>query len=110
MSERRSLTEGVKTAVRTPADPEKEKAFVYGDKAETAAEPPPPAAPLPASIRSAANLRSRLPLSTRIRADFAVALKRASLQRQLSGTEPNTLTEILEQAIEPWLRDNGYLS
>jgi hypothetical protein len=51
----------------------------------------------------------RVPLSTRIRAEFATALKRASLERQLNGIEPNTLQDILEQAIEPWLRDNGYV-
>ena len=51
----------------------------------------------------------RVPISTRMRADFATALKRASLERQLSGIEPNTLQDILEQAVEPWLRSNGYL-
>ena len=50
-----------------------------------------------------------MPLSTRMRADFAAALKRASLERQLASVEPNTLTDILEQAVEPWLRSNGYL-
>jgi len=52
---------------------------------------------------------SRTPLTTRIRTDFATALKRASLERQLSGTVPNTLQDILEEALEPWLRSNGYL-
>ncbi|MHC5540635.1 hypothetical protein ACYOEI_20650, partial [Singulisphaera rosea] len=52
---------------------------------------------------------SRVPLSTRMRSDFAAALKRASLERQLEGVEPNTLQDILEQAVEPWLRNNGYL-
>ena len=52
----------------------------------------------------------RSPLSTRIRTDFAKALKRASLDRQLKGVEPNTLCDILEQALEPWLKSNGYLS
>lgn len=56
-----------------------------------------------------ANLVSRSPLTTRVRADFAEALKRASLQRQLDGTTPNTLQDILEEALEPWLRKNGYL-
>ena len=51
---------------------------------------------------------SRVPISTRIRSDFVTALKRASLERQLNGVEPNTLQDMLEQAIEPWLRDNGY--
>jgi hypothetical protein len=53
---------------------------------------------------------SRSPISTRIRADFAAALKRASLERQLAGAEPHTLQDILEEAIEPWLKANGYLA
>ncbi len=103
MAERRSLVDGLKS---TPAPMEvhrKEKEFVYGEK-ETPAEPAKaPAAPAAPAV-------SRVPISTRVRSDFATALKRASLERQLSGTEPNTLQDILEEAIEPWLRSNGYLS
>ena len=51
-----------------------------------------------------------MPLTTRVRADFAAALKRASLERQLDGVIPNTLQDILEEALEPWLRSNGYLN
>ena len=53
---------------------------------------------------------SRVPFTTRVRADFSAALKRASLQRQLDGEVPNTLQDILEEALEPWLRSHGYLS
>lgn len=96
MAERRSLTEGLKA---TPlVDVVKEKAFVYGEK-----EPAKP------NVSAAATL-NRVPISTRIRDDFARALKRASLERQLEGKEPNTLQDILEEAIEPWLKANGYLS
>ncbi|MFZ1932677.1 MAG: hypothetical protein WCB27_25410 [Thermoguttaceae bacterium] len=98
MVERRPLTEGLKPHL-PPVDPQKEKAFVYGEKAPKEATPP-------QSV--AANL-NRVPLSTRIRGDFAAALKRCSLERQLHGIEPNTLQDILEQAIEPWLKSNGYL-
>jgi hypothetical protein len=52
---------------------------------------------------------SRVPLTTRIRSDFAVALKRASLERQLQGVEPSAILDILEDALEPWLRTNGYI-
>jgi len=48
-------------------------------------------------------------LSSKIRTDFAEALKRASLERQLNKIQPNTLQDIIEEAIEPWLRSNGYL-
>jgi len=95
MAERRSLTEGLKAAP-PPIDVSKEKTFVFGDKE-------------PAKPSVAAPTLSRVPISTRIRDDFARALKRASLERQLEGREPNTLQDILEEAIEPWLKINGYL-
>lgn len=102
MADRRSLVEGLQN---TPPAIEtfREKEFVYGEKAKAAEPPKAPAAP-------AAPILSRVPISTRIRSDFASALKRASLERQLSGAEPNTLQDILEEAIEPWLKSNGYLS
>lgn len=94
MAERRSLTEGLKST--PPAlDAAKEKAFVFADK-----EQPKP---------SGAAVVNRAPLSTRIRADMFAALKRASLERQLKGHHPHTIIEIIEEAIEPWLRSNGYL-
>lgn len=100
MADRRSLIEGLKST--PPAmDVHREKEFVYGSKDKTAE---------PAKAPVSAPAVSRVPISTRIRADFSAALKRASLERQLNGTQPNTLQDILEEAIEPWLRSNGYLS
>lgn len=104
MVERRSLTEGLKA---TPSvDPIIAREFIHSGK--------PPAGNRQvttlASTDPAAPTINRAPISTRIRADYATALKRASLERQLKGIEPNTLQDILEQAIEPWLRSNGYLS
>ncbi len=94
MSDRRSLVDAMKSP--TPAvDKAKEREFVYGDKA-------PPPQSQPKSV-------NRVPISTRIREDFAKAIKRASLERQLHGIEPNTQIDILEEALEPWLKSNGYL-
>jgi hypothetical protein len=102
MADRRSLSEGLKA---TPAiDPAVAREFIHNGKPPTEAtrtQSPAPDASPPAV--------SRAPISTRIRADYAAALKRASLERQLKGVEPNTLQDILEQAIEPWLRTNGYM-
>lgn len=98
MAERRPLVEGLKN-VQSTADPEKEQDFVCGRKrpgAETSSTTT-PAEP------------NRVALSTRIREDYVRALKRASLERQLEGVKPNAINEFLEQAIEPWLRANGYL-
>jgi hypothetical protein len=95
MVERRPLTDGLKAP--TPSvDAQRERQFIEG--AKSTANPP-----------AAASPSSRVPISTRIRSEYADALKRASLERQLNKVEPNTLQDILEQAIEPWLRDNGYI-
>jgi hypothetical protein len=97
-NERRTLVEGLK-ATPPELDAKVEKQFVLSGK--TAAEP---AKAVPNATKPV-----RSPISTRIRTDFTEALKRASLERQLSGEEPNTLQDILEEAIEPWLRSKGYL-
>lgn len=102
MAERRPLVAGIKP------DPAVEQQFVRSGK------PPPAAAaepePVPRAPKAGASPVARAPLTTRIRGDYAAALKRASLERQLSGTTPFTLQDILEAALEPWLRENGYLS
>lgn len=95
MSDRRSLTEGLKSTPPT-LNVAVEKQFVFGQTTTV---------PIQVAVPT-----SSTPISTRLRSDLVTALKRASLERQLQGTEPNTLRDILEDAIEPWLRGNGYLS
>lgn len=99
MSERRLLVEAVKVQ-KPKVDPEVEQLFVFRDKKPPANEPP---------VRKAAPM-NRVPLTLKLRGDFATALKRASLERQLNGTIPNTQQEILEEALEPWLRTHGYIA
>ena len=96
MAERRSLLEGM-NSTPPPVDPELEKDFVRGKTT--------PPQPTPQTLTV-----NRVPISTRMREDFAKALKRASLERQLKGVEPNTLQDILEEAVEPWLKSNGYIA
>jgi hypothetical protein len=104
MAERRQLIEGLK-APPPPVDANLEREFVFGGKAKGEG------AVLPVmETPQRQQVMARSPISTRIRADFAAALKRASLERQLAGETPNTLQEILEEALEPWLKSNGYLS
>ena len=99
MGERRSLIDGIKTA--PPATPTaREQEFVYGKTTQV-----PELAP---ASSSSADIAST-PFSTRIRADYAEALKRASLERQLKKLKPCTIREILEVSLEPWLKANGYL-
>ena len=97
MVDRRNLIDGLKVT-QPPIDEGLAKAFVYGDKPASQINP------TPATLTI-----NRVPISTRMREDFAKALKRASLERQLEGIEPNTLQDILEEAVEPWLKNNGYL-
>lgn len=105
--ERRPLIEGLKDNEGTTArgiDSAIVKHFVFGDDKEPSSVPErvatTPVQPAP----------RRQTLSTRIREDFGQALKRASLERQLAGVAPNTVQDILEEAIEPWLREHGYLA
>jgi hypothetical protein len=110
MNERKTLVEGITGNGERSAEEE----FVYAGKSkapQTTATAGPSIPEAPAEAKSqTSNSLVRVPLTTRIRSDFALALKRASLQRQLSGVSPNTLQDILEDALEPWLRSNGYLS
>jgi hypothetical protein len=82
-----------------------EEAFVYRNQPAAAS----PAAPEPTTVRPATKV-TRVPFTTRLRVDLAEAVKTASLKRQLEGVEPNQVQEILESALEPWLRANGYLN
>ena len=103
VSKRRPLVDGVKA--RKPADPEMEAAFVFGQGEGRGPNPP-----VTTSVQEPkSNEPSRLPLTTRLRVDLVKGLKRAALERQLDGVEPNTVQEILEEALEPWLRRNGVL-
>jgi hypothetical protein len=108
MKDRRPLVAGLQ---QTPVDRKVEEAFVFANNATSTPEAP-PQAPVPEAVEGkgkAANAAGRVPLTTRIRTDFGNALKRASLQRQLEGQVPNTVQDILEEALEPWLRKHGYL-
>lgn len=96
MTQRKKLVDKI-----PPVDRKLEEAFVYKQ------QPRPVEPPQPTGLRGSAE---RLPFSSRIRADLALALKRASLERQLQGVHPNSLQEMVEEALEPWLRTHGYLS
>lgn len=50
-----------------------------------------------------------VPLTTRLQPSTSVALRRAGLEQKLRGEQPATVQEIAEEAIQDWLRDNGYL-
>jgi hypothetical protein len=107
MKDRRTLSDAINSPPPV-VDAETARRFIHGDKpAMNGGETGGPFAPVQPA--PAAQNGARAPISTRIRADFATALKRCSLERQLQGVVPNTLQEILEEAIEPWLKSHGYL-
>lgn len=99
MAERRSIVEGMKVS-----DPKEEtqraRELLRLSKA-IASDSANQAQPIPQITRA--------PISSRMRTDFQAALKRASLENQLAGREPSTVQDILEQAVEPWLKQHGYL-
>jgi hypothetical protein len=111
MKDRRSLMEGLRSGNEVNRSVEEQ--FVFAGKANPdQAMHTQAVAPPPETVNAkgpTGNVFGRVPLTTRVRSDFATALKRASLQRQLDGVSPNTLQDILEEALEPWLRSNGYL-
>jgi hypothetical protein len=121
--ERRPLTVGMNTIPN--ADPEQVRRFVK-------AEPPPDSAHQPQQqdrrpeltrdpqSTTSSKRRGRtkstgvtpvglIPVTVRLRPDVAGALKRASLERQLAGEVMFTQQDLVEEALEPWLRENGYL-
>ena len=51
-----------------------------------------------------------IPVTVRLRPEIAGALKRASLERQLEGEEVFTQQDLVERALEPWLRQEGFIA
>jgi len=103
MATRRQLVEGLKP--ENAVDRSLEDEFVYngGPKSATATKPQtnPPATEPAAGKGRTESSPARIPLTVRFRADYAAALKRASLERQFQGVRPNTLQDILDEAVEP---------
>ena len=108
--DRRSLKVGLNAIPN--ADPNEVLRFV---KSET---PLTPATTSPNSSedeeRNGSKLAHQLPLvglvavTVRLRPELAGVLKRTSLERQLAGKSPHTQQEIVESALDSWLRKNGY--
>jgi hypothetical protein len=68
-------------------------------------------APLPQGDEFMLGIANLLvPLTTRLQPTTAATLKRAGLEQKLRGQSPGTVQEIVEEAIQNWLRDAGYLN
>ena len=103
VEQRRTLTEGLTSVTQPPpiAPATQARAVEFLEGAASSAGP--------RAMRAAAVNAAGANLNTRIHPDLSTALKRASLQRKLEGVEPNSLRDIVEAAVRPWLRDHGYL-
>ena len=120
--ERRPLTAGVN---RVPnADSDAVRRFVTQEspiERTTANEPARSIRPTSGESKGEPDTRRRrskstgvvpvglIPVTVRLTPDIAGALKRASLERQLAGDAIFTQQELVEEALEPWLRSHGYL-
>lgn len=120
--ERRPLSSHVNAI---PADPETVRRFVKGDvplapplavselgaSAAAGGSQPPLTLSTPRRRAKATGVLpvGLIPVTVRLRAELAGALKRASLERQLGGETVFTQQELVEAALEPWLRQHGYL-
>jgi hypothetical protein len=107
MNDRRNLIDGLRPAA--PGDPAVEQQFVYGQKNPEQTPSISTDHATPVQRLAPSGRPGRSPVSTRIRSDYAEALKRASLERQLKGENPSTVQDILEAALEPWLKKHGYI-
>ena len=50
-----------------------------------------------------------IPVTTRFDPRTAEALRRAHLEQRIKGLEPSTMQEIIQLAVQAWLRENDYL-
>lgn len=62
--------------------------------------------PAPQSLHS----KVMISVTTRFEQQTAEALRRAHLEQKLKNMQPGTQQEIIEIAVQAWLRDNDYLA
>lgn len=92
-------------AIRLEADEEVEE-LPRESRPRRPARPRSRPAPEPTSITD----YLLVPITTRLNPRTADALRRAHLEQKLRRQSPSTQQEIVEEALQEWLRDNGYLN
>ena len=109
MAERRTLIEGSEGHRRRPIDPNKEKEFVFGEQGRRQPSHPPHRRRRPPSTPR--RKTGRVPLSTRMRGDFAAGAQ-AGIARTAACTASSRTrcTDILEAGGRAVARANGYLT
>lgn len=106
MAERRKLTTAVNSVPN--ADPEEVRKFVTQEKAPVRLVETQPSAPTPAG--KGLQPVGLIPITVRLSPEIAGALKRTSLERQLTGADFHSQQEIVERALKDWMHENGILS
>lgn len=127
MRERRPLTAGL-AVVPQGADPEAVRSFITQEQLahhdhDAGTAPQAAAAEVASGMLADESIPARrrrprktlmpvglIPVTVRLRPEIAAALKRASLERQLQGEEVFTQQDLVELALEPWLKRDGYLA
>ena len=124
MAARRPLSEGLNAVEEIDRDLEEQFVFknkprqpaVEPNSSPLAAEQPPAQLPThhlqPTADKPTPNPLlgvGRVPVGARVRTELAAALKRASLERQLQGIQPNSVQDIIEESLELWLHKHGLL-
>ena len=106
MAERRKLTTAVKAIPN--ADPNAVLAFVTQER--TPPRPVEAHPPVPTPIKNSMQPVGLIPITVRLSPEVAGTLKRASLERQLAGSEFFSQQEIVERALVNWLAENGHFN
>jgi hypothetical protein len=97
---------------QTPATIELEKEVEEGDSPDSVRRRTRPRSKRENAMRDEPMLglvNMLVPLTTRLSPSTAAALKRAGLEQKLYGRHPGTVQEIAEEAINDWLKGQGYL-
>lgn len=109
MTERQSLIRGIKAPL-PPVDPTVAREFIHGTGASSGPSSPTSARTgVSPESPSGPPAPTRVSLNTKIREDLVIALKRLSFDRQINRASRHTLQEIVEEALEPWLKSQGLL-
>lgn len=113
MAKRRSLNDGLtpeeeaflhqSSSVPAPVPTQKPRQSAK-QKETTERSAPPVQAPIPVAA-----FPGVVSLNTRISASLGTALLAASMQRKIQRLEPFTQQDIVSEAVETWLKTNGYL-
>jgi hypothetical protein len=85
----------------------KEESLEVADATEAKARPR--RSSRPQAISQPLAHKVTMSVTTRLEQRTADALRRAHLEQKLKAMQPSTQQEIIEIAVQGWLRDNGFL-